>query len=336
MKSYAEMAASIAAVEKMGTWIHQSGMFGTTSTAQGCVIAMECYVVNMPILEYQKRNGLVKGTPYVPYDAMAAAFEEAGGKIKLVSRTPELAEAVFTWNGVATTMRFSWEDASKEPVVYNGKESEIVDQLNAGKTPKIKSKYATPRSRATMLWARLISDSIKAIHPGCNFGTYTLEEVEDFDQQAEPVSLPGVEVAKTEPARQQTVQPTQAVQEVPAQVVQVATQPVQTQSVQPVAPVPPTDSNATDPYVEKINNGPAIEEQRNQVVSLLRGLAQEGHAGINVIIGNTLKAHGIDGGVLGLTYAEADTLINALTTKTMDAWASSPLVGHVKAAAKNG
>lgn len=337
MKSYAEMAAAIGAVEKMGTWIHLSGMFGTKSTAQGCVIAMECYINNIPVMEYQRRNGLMMGRPYVPYDATAAAFEESGGKIKLIARTADLAKAEFTWNGILHVMEFSWEDAKKEPVVYEGKESDVVDSLLAGKSPKLKSKYATPRSRATMLWARLISDSVKAIAPKCNFGTYSLEEVEDFDP-SELASIPlPVSDSPAESVRQ-VVQQIQQVEQSQPQSVQQVSQVNQTESVS-VAPQEPSaavDPNTPDPYSQALSNGPAIEEQREQVVSLLRGFAQEGKAGLHVVIGDALKAADIAGGVLGLTYAEADGLINSLRNGTLEKWAKSELIGHVKASAKNG
>ena len=72
--------------------------------------------------------------------------------------------------------------ADDQWVVYEGKEGDIVAKLLNGKTQglRIKAKYATPRSRMQMLWARLISDSIRIVAPEIITGVYVPEEVDDF------------------------------------------------------------------------------------------------------------------------------------------------------------
>jgi hypothetical protein len=37
-----------------------------------------------------------------------------------------------------------------------------------------------------MLWARLVSDTVRALDPGVNSGAYTPEELQDFNEQPQP------------------------------------------------------------------------------------------------------------------------------------------------------
>ena len=67
--TYFELANQIEAIEKLGKWIAMSKMFGCDSLDQGCVIAADCFLTGMTLLEYQRRNKIVNGKPFNPMAA---------------------------------------------------------------------------------------------------------------------------------------------------------------------------------------------------------------------------------------------------------------------------
>ena len=102
-------------------------------------------------------------------DAMLAEFRCRGGDHVLISRTPELAEIelrVGKGRGArAQRFSFSWDEAKQESYVF----------AKDGKT--MKENWSTPRRRMQMLWARLISDSVRVMMPEVCAGQYTPEEL---------------------------------------------------------------------------------------------------------------------------------------------------------------
>jgi hypothetical protein len=318
MKSYVELAANIAAIEKMGTWIAMSKMFGEMSVNQGCVIAMHLFVTGEPALEYQRRNQIVSGRPDTPYDAMAAAFQERGGDIEELERTANAARVRLTYKKRSNLYELTWEDAAKEPFVYEGKEKDTVAKLAAGGKPVLKSKYATPRSRKTMLWARVISEGIKAIAPEVNFGQYTTEELEDFDQSAEIQSE--LSQGKLSPSVA-NVAPTAAPAAAAPSVQSLPDKPVDT--LAPTLPFEPVDvPAATFLEVQK-----ATQAQREEVLSLL-GVAAQKNLDWKDRLTSKLQTHRIAGGILGLTFDEAQSLIDKMKADDFDSWFVSAIFGH--------
>ncbi len=180
---YQRMPDQLEAVKVLGTAIAKSGMFGCGSIEAGMVFATECMFRNMPPLSMAERYHVIFGKLSMKAEAMLAGFEREGGSYKVISRTPELVSIEMTPpNGKPEVLSLSWEDAQKEPFPYEGKEDAIVKVLTKGGKPELKPKYATPRSRMQMLWARLVSDSVRFLCPQVVSGTYTPEEIEDFDE----------------------------------------------------------------------------------------------------------------------------------------------------------
>lgn len=176
---YQRMNDPLEAVRVLGNAIAKSGMFGCGSVEGGQVFAVECLHRNMPPLKLAERYHVIFGKLSMKAEAMLAGFEAEGGKYKVLSRTPDLVRVAFTINGQDHDLSLSWEDAQKEPFPYEGKEEAIVKTLLAGGKPTLKPKYATPRSRMQMLWARLVSDSVRFLCPKVVSGVYTPEENED-------------------------------------------------------------------------------------------------------------------------------------------------------------
>lgn len=327
MRTYVELAANIAAIEKLGMWIAQSQMFSTTNPAQGCIIAADLFITNQPLMDYQKRNDMLHGKPSKPYDAMIAEFQEAGGKIKVIEKSPDCAHIELTFDGNTKEFKFTWEEAQREPLPYQGSkdltEAKIIDMLGRGEKPPLKAKYATPRSRAIMLFARVTSDGIRTVAARVNFGTYTPEEIEDFSENAQPVvgaavSSPVSAPMATTPAPAATTSPTG-----PYAMPDKAT-------AVPLSDNPPVYKEVIeiDPRTQIKLNEPAQDHQKNRIINAMGVLAQEGQTDIKDKVVNKLKSCGIEGGLLGLTVGEADALLAALQAKSIENWAASILIGH--------
>jgi hypothetical protein len=170
MTLYERIPDPVNAIQLMGSDIAKSGLFNCGSLEQGRVLALECFARGVPPLTLAETYHIIDNKLSMKADKMLARFEEFGGKYKVVSRTPDLAAIEVTIGGQTNKFSLSWEEAQQEPFVY----------LASGQKPKFKTKYATPRSRTQMLWARVVSDSVRAVCPRANSGTYTPEEIDDF------------------------------------------------------------------------------------------------------------------------------------------------------------
>ncbi len=313
--TYSDLADRIEAIEKLGKWIALSKMFGCDSVDQGCVIAADCFLTGMTLIEYQRRNKIVNGKPFKQYDSMLADFHERGGKSRLLESTSEIAKVEFHYQGNTTTAVLTWQELQKEPVPYLGKESEVIADLEAGKPVKLKPKYATPRSRQTMLLARLISSSLRVICPEVNFGTYTEEEFDYVDADSVVTVSPAKEEAKRRIAESKVVTPAEPV----------------------VAPAPeptptPKDEPASDVHLEALGpvespkNEPSKPEQIDRIKSVMAEFVNV-DAEVRTKIKKKLESHKFSK-LADLSQAEADSLLAAMQAKQFDAWLAIPLVGY--------
>ena len=169
------IADPMVAVEKLGDWFFKSGLFGLANPSQGHVVAMACLCDRVNPMEIGRRYHVIEGRLSMKAEAMLAGFHERGGKHRIVERSPEAAEIELTPpGGDPVKFRFTWEEAKQESFPYrNGKDGDL------------KNNWRTPRGRMQMLWARAVSDGVRAIMPGVVVGTYTPEEIGDM-----PAALP--------------------------------------------------------------------------------------------------------------------------------------------------
>lgn len=187
----------------VGRAIHSSGMFGCDSPSQGYVLALECAARKMPPLTLAERYHLIKGKLSMKAEAMLADFAKEGSH-EIIERSPTRAAIKLVRNRKSHVFELTWEDAVREPFVYEGKEADVIAKLAAGKTGdlKLKPKYATPRARTQMLWARVVSDGVRAMAPEVVAGHYAPEEVADFadvDLGSLPAEPVGEEDASDDP-----------------------------------------------------------------------------------------------------------------------------------------
>jgi len=176
---------SMAEMQQAGELLARSGMFGINNPAAGFVVAMTCFQQRITPLDFSRTYHVVQGRPSMKADAMMAEFRKRGGKIKILKNTTEEAAAEFTFEGQTYNGIYTMADARR-----------TCDCFDGGK--KLKDNWE--KRPDDMLWARLVSRSIRRLCPEINAGIYTPEEVEDFSPAApasrEPVAIDPVEAAK--------------------------------------------------------------------------------------------------------------------------------------------
>lgn len=185
---YDGMQDPLAFIKQMGQSIAKSQFFSCANIEQGEVLAMECMARRIPPLTLAERYHMIHGKLSMKSDTMLAELVRHGGTYKMVARSADSASVwIKNSRGDEQTFSLAWGEALAEPFVYAGKESSVVEALASGKTDKlkIKDKYATPRSRMQMLWARVVSDGVRAMCPEAIAGSYAPEEVGDFDDMPE-------------------------------------------------------------------------------------------------------------------------------------------------------
>ena len=182
LEVYDKITDPMAAVKQLGGAIAKSRMFGCENEAQGEVLAMECMSQRIPPLTLARKYHLIFNRLSQKADDMHSEFLAGGGKSEIVERSAEKCSVRLSAGGQAREFSLTWAEAQQEPFVYEGKESEILKLLAKGEKPSLKAKYQTPRSRMQMLWARVISDGIRALDPRVNRGCYTPEEIVDISE----------------------------------------------------------------------------------------------------------------------------------------------------------
>ena len=177
---------SLQEMDWLGKMVAGTQLFGQAKQADCLAIVAMCHQERMSWMRFSQTYHWIKGRPTKRTDAILADFAKIGGKKKVHERTPDRASCTFSLDGDEYTSTISWEDARREPFVYDAREADAVVALaNGGRFPNgtplvLKAKYQTPRARMQMLWARCVSDGVRTVEPQCCCGIYTPEETEDF------------------------------------------------------------------------------------------------------------------------------------------------------------
>jgi len=316
--SYNTALSNFEPLKEIGKAIAMSGMYGCQDAHQGLIIALDCYVRGVPLLEYQSRNHMIMGKPSMKYDAMLADFDAMEGcRHAVIEKTPEKASVALyqTLGGeeIESVFTLTWEEAQKEAFPYVGKEEAILEKLARGEQPPLKAKYTTPRSRGIMLFARCVSDAIRSIAPEVSAGRYTPEEIEDM---AEGTTLNGTArqiapavVATATTAGEQANTATTAV---------VVAQPSETS--QKLA-----ESNGASATSVRLSD-PITSEQDATIRKMIVDLKKQGVT-VAPKIKEILTSKGLKE-LADLTIESADCLIRALEKKELEAWANSQIKSH--------
>ena len=156
-------------------------VLGSKNPAEGMMAVI--LVNELGLVKANANYQIMMGTISKKAHAILADFVRTGGTYRIIKRDPECA-SMFAKHGLTEgEFSFTWDQAKEEPFIYTGSPSEQRGQLTVPfEERELKAKYATPRSRMQMLWARLISDTCNALCPEANEGMYPPEIVADFSE----------------------------------------------------------------------------------------------------------------------------------------------------------
>ncbi len=148
-------------VEKMGTSMAQSGMFGCKNVQQGMVLAMACLTEKKNPIELARTYHIIDGQLSMRADAMLAEFRNRGGKCRWlnIGDDGQEARAIFTFDEQELEVAFTIGDARK---------MELVRQ---------KSNWV--KNPGAMLRARCTSKAVRILAPEIVAGVYAPEELGD-------------------------------------------------------------------------------------------------------------------------------------------------------------
>jgi hypothetical protein len=154
-------------IEKMATAIAKSGLFGMKTPEQAVALMLIAQAEGMHPAIAARDYHVIQGRPALKADAMLARFQTAGGKVSWDVYTDAEVKATFSHpSGGSVTL--SWTLAQATRIGLAGKD-------NWKNYPR------------AMLRARVISEGIRTVYPGCVVGTYTPEEVQDFEPAKRPM-----------------------------------------------------------------------------------------------------------------------------------------------------
>ncbi len=166
----------------------QSGFFGYKNSSEAFTLMCLAQANGLHPAKAAERYHIIQGRPAMKADAMLAAFQESGGKVRWVKRTEK-----------ECTLHLSHPQGGELDVTWS-----IERATKAGLTGKSTWKqYPTQ-----MLSARCVSEGVRALYPACLCGMYTPEEVSDFDakpaapQPTDCELVDEVEVVCEEPSSQ--------------------------------------------------------------------------------------------------------------------------------------
>lgn len=153
-------------IEKMGTAIAKSGLFGMKTADQAIALMLIAQAEGMHPAIAARDYHVIQGRPALKADAMLARFQAAGGKVQWKVYTDEEVTGIFSHpSGGEITL--SW-------TLTQAKRIGLANKDNWKNYPR------------AMLRARVISEGIRTVYPGCVVGTYTPEEIQDFAPSKAP------------------------------------------------------------------------------------------------------------------------------------------------------
>jgi hypothetical protein len=147
----------------MATSIAASKLFGINNKDQAIALMLLCQAEGLHPAIAARDYHLIQGRPALKADAMLARFQQAGGSVTWKEYTNDAVTGLFTHS--------------------QGGSLEVTWTLAQAKSIGIANKDNWKNYPRAMLRARVISEGIRAVFPGCVVGVYTPEEVQDFAPQ---------------------------------------------------------------------------------------------------------------------------------------------------------
>ena len=147
-------------IQQMAEVASTSRMFGFKNQQEAMAIMLLCQAENLHPAVAMRDYHVIQGRPALKADAMLARFQQAGGSVKWKDYTDEKVTGEFS-HPAGGTLDVTW-------TLEQAKRIGIANKDNWRNYPR------------AMLRARVLSEGIRAVYPGCVVGVYTPEEVQDF------------------------------------------------------------------------------------------------------------------------------------------------------------
>lgn len=155
-----EVMISFSELQQMAATMAKSGMFGKTPE-QMLSLMMIAQAENLHPALAAMEYDIIQGRPALKGQAALARFQQAGGKVRWLSRTDTEACAEFT-HPQGASLTVSWTIDRARKMNLDGKD-------NWKKQPGV------------MLQWRCVSEGVRAVYPACLNRMYLAEEVQDFE-----------------------------------------------------------------------------------------------------------------------------------------------------------
>jgi hypothetical protein len=165
-------------VWRLAEKIAASRLFPVANATEAFALMMLCQSKGLHPMTAVERYHIIEGRPSMRADAIQAEFQRLGGKIEIVRADAEEARAIFSHHThqPKPIEQFVTLADFKASGLTNGKEG---------------MKKNWRQSPGDMLWARLVTKTIRKIYPGIVAGIYSTEEVQDMADDAEPRTVQG-------------------------------------------------------------------------------------------------------------------------------------------------
>lgn len=148
-------------ISVMASAVAKSGLFGVKTADQAMALMLIAQAEGMHPAIAARDYHVIQGRPALKTDAMLARFQSAGGKVVWETYTDDQVTGVFS-HAQGGSISITWTIEQAKKIGLAGKD-------NWRNYPR------------AMLRARCISEGIRTVYPGCVVGTYSVEEVQDFD-----------------------------------------------------------------------------------------------------------------------------------------------------------
>lgn len=181
MAVYSKITNVLEFVKLVGSDIYESKMFGCANASQGRMMALAILIEGRSPIEYTRTYYMIGGKLTMRADAMLAEALALGVEHEIITRDEkEVAIKLKRSAKDYAVFQFTWAEAQNEAYVYTQKAADDpkLRRLPNGEVDvsKLKDNWGTPRRRKQMMWARCVSDAVRAFEPRAVAGFYTPEE----------------------------------------------------------------------------------------------------------------------------------------------------------------
>ncbi len=165
--------------------IYDSKWFKCKSLGSAAMVLSTMLTERLSPVAFKAKYWMQDDGPTMKAEYMLAEFNRNHGTSTVIACTPDRACIELKKNrGKAMPFEFTWEQAVKEPFVWNkdGASGTVKKFLPNGEVNvlALKDNWATPHQRSAMLWARVVTAGLRKVAPEVLNGQTIAEECDDY------------------------------------------------------------------------------------------------------------------------------------------------------------